>query len=138
MHTPIDITAHIRVRLSQADAHYGGDLIDGARVLRVFGDLATEIGIRTCGDEGLLSEYSSLRFTAPVRPGDFIEATARLKRRSRLRCLIEFEAHKVIASRYDRSPTAAEVLDPPDVVCRGEATLVLPWAARHAPTEAAR
>ncbi len=123
------ITARLRLRLGQSDAHYGGDLVDGARMLRVFGDLATEIGIRSCGDEGLLSEYSDLRFTAPVRPGDFIEATARLVRRSRLRCLIEFEAHKVIAARYEHSASSAAVLDRPVAVCRGRGTLVLPRTA---------
>ncbi|MFF4806496.1 hotdog fold domain-containing protein [Streptomyces sp. NPDC001351] len=129
MDTPSDIVARIRIRLSQSDAHYGGDLIGAALVLRLFGDLATEIGIRSGGDEGLLSEYTGLRFTAPVHPGDFIEATARLKHRSRLRCLIEFEAHKVIAARYGDRPSAAEVLDPPVLVCGGEGTLVLPWSA---------
>ncbi|MEU2355471.1 3-aminobutyryl-CoA ammonia lyase [Streptomyces misionensis] len=129
MTTPSAVEARIRMRLGQSDAHYGGDLIDAAFVLRVFGDLATEIGIRSCGDEGLLSEYSGLRFTAPVHCGDFIEATARLVRRSRLRCLIEFEAYKVIEARYDDRPSAAQVLDRPVLVCRGEGTLVLPWAA---------
>ncbi|MFF7725826.1 3-aminobutyryl-CoA ammonia lyase [Streptomyces sp. NPDC008001] len=129
MPTSSDITARTRLRLGQQDAHYGGGLVDGARVLRIFGDLATEIGIRSCGDEGLLSEYTGLRFTAPVYPGDFIDATARLVRRARLRCFIEFEAHKVIASRYDQGPSRAELLDPPVLVCRGEGTLVLPVSA---------
>lgn len=129
MHTTPAITSRIRLRLGQADAHYGGELIDAAFVLRVFGDLATEIGVRSCGDEGLLSEYTGLRFTAPLRPGDFIEATAELKLRSRLRCLVGFTAHKVISARYDLGPSRAEVLDQKVLVCEGQGTLVLPWAA---------
>ncbi|MFE4857475.1 hotdog domain-containing protein [Streptomyces sp. NPDC056670] len=123
------LIARLRIRLGQRDAHYGGDLIDGARVLGIFGDLATEIGIRAHGDEGLLSEYSNLRFSAPLRPGDYIEATARLVRRTRLRCVMDFEAHKVIAARPDRGATCAELLDPPVLVCSGQGTLVLPRSA---------
>ena len=32
-------------------AHYAGDLVDGAYVLGLFGDVATELCIRTDGDE---------------------------------------------------------------------------------------
>ena len=45
--------ALIRVRMSQADAHYGGDLVDGAKMMQLFGDIATELLIRHDGDEGL-------------------------------------------------------------------------------------
>jgi 3-aminobutyryl-CoA ammonia-lyase len=36
--------------MSQNDAHYGGNLVDGAQALALFGDLVTEIAIRTNGD----------------------------------------------------------------------------------------
>ncbi|MER5521310.1 hotdog domain-containing protein [Streptomyces sp. NPDC002763] len=104
-------------------------MIDGARVLGLFGDLATEIGIRACGDEGLLAEYTNLRFNAPLYPGDYVEATARLVRQTRLRCVMDFEAHKVIAARADRGASSAEVLDSPILVCSGQGTLVLPRLA---------
>ena len=58
------------------DAHYGGNLVDGAYVLGLFGDVATEVCIRTDADEGLFASYSDVQFRAPVLAGDIIEATA--------------------------------------------------------------
>ena len=106
----------IRVRMSAHDAHYGGNLVDGARVLGLFGDVATELLIRSDGDEGLFAGYESVEFLAPVHAGDCSRA-------------IEFEARKVIATRPERSPSAAEVLDPPVVVCRARGTCVIPHVA---------
>jgi phosphopantetheine--protein transferase-like protein len=129
------INAFLRVRIGQEQGHYGGGLVDGARILQLFGDLVTEITIRTDGDEGLLSEYSAVRFTAPVRPGDYIEATARLLRRTRLRRVVELEAYKVIEARPGTWPSAAEALDEPLLVCAATATTVIPvrgTAARRA------
>ncbi|MFJ9951385.1 holo-ACP synthase [Kitasatospora sp. NPDC091207] len=124
------VVARLRLRLGQEDAHYGGGLVPGARLLGLFGDLITEITVRTDGDEGLLSEYSAVRFTAPCRPGDYLELTARLVRRTRLRRVVEFEAYKVIAARPERSPSAAEVLAEPLLVCTATATAVVPPPAR--------
>jgi 3-aminobutyryl-CoA ammonia-lyase len=120
------LTVTMRVRLSQRDAHYGGDLVDGARVLRLFGDIITEIAVRTDGDEGLLTGYSSIEFTGPVYAGDIVEAVGTLIHRTRLRRTVEFEARKVIAARYDLGPSAARVLDEPIVVCRAVGTSVVP------------
>lgn len=120
------IKAFLRVRIGQEQGHYGGGLVDGARILQLFGDLVTEITIRTDGDEGLLSEYGAVRFTAPVRPGDYIEATARLLRRTRLRRVVELEAYKVIEARPGMRPSAAETLDEPLLVCTATATTVIP------------
>ncbi|MGH4010152.1 MAG: hotdog fold domain-containing protein [Pseudonocardiaceae bacterium] len=122
------VTATLRVRINQGDAHYGGNLVDGAQILKLFGDLVTEIAIRTNGDEGLLTGYSQVEFTAPVYAGDYIEATAFLISESRLRRTVEFVARKVIASRYDIGPTRAELLDQPIVVCRALGTTVIPRA----------
>ncbi|MFB6891857.1 4'-phosphopantetheinyl transferase superfamily protein [Kitasatospora sp. NPDC056327] len=124
------VVARLRLRLGQEDAHYGGGLVPGARLLGLFGDLVTEITVRTDGDEGLLAEYSAVRFTAPCRPGDYLELTARLVHRTRLRRKVEFEAYKVIAARPDRSPSAAEVLAEPLLVCTATATAVVPPPAR--------
>ena len=57
-------------------AHYAGDLVDGAYVLGLFGDVATEMCIRTDGDEGLFASYSDVQFRAPVRAGDVVEVEA--------------------------------------------------------------
>ena len=68
------IKATIRLRMSAHDAHYGGNLVDGARMLGLFGDVATELLIRHDGDEGLFRAYDSVEFLAPVFAGDYIES----------------------------------------------------------------
>ncbi|PJM98600.1 3-aminobutyryl-CoA ammonia lyase [Streptomyces sp. CB01201] len=125
------LTATLRVRIGQEDAHYGGHLVDGARVLRLFGDLVTEITIRSDGDEGLLSEYADIRFTAPVHPGDYIEASARVTRSTKLRRFVELTAVKVIAAGGE-SPSAARVLPEPIPVCTAHATTVVPKPSTRA------
>jgi 3-aminobutyryl-CoA ammonia-lyase len=116
----------IRVRMSAHDAHYGGDLVDGARILGLFGDVATELLIRNDGDEGLLVAYELVEFKAPVHAGDYIEARGRITRVGNRSRSMEFTAHKAIAARPDRSPSAAEVLDPPVLVVRAVGTCVTP------------
>jgi len=112
--------------MSAHDAHYGGNLVDGARMLALFGDVATELCIRESGDEGLFASYDSVEFLAPVFAGDYIEVEARIVRRGNRSRAMEFEARKVIAARPDRSPSAAEILAEPLVVCRASGTCVIP------------
>ncbi|MFI2549165.1 hotdog fold domain-containing protein [Streptomyces rochei] len=131
------VTAQLRIRIGQEEAHYGGELVDGARLLRLFGDLVTEITIRTDGDEGLLAEYSDVRFTAPVRPGDYIEATAQLVRSTKLRRFVVLEARKVIASS-DTSPSAAQPLAEPITVCTANAVTVVPKPERTCSPDGSR
>jgi 3-aminobutyryl-CoA ammonia-lyase len=116
----------IRLRMSQADAHYGGSLVDGARMLALFGDVATELLIRLDGDEGLFRAYSSVEFLAPVYAGDYIEAVGEITRLGNTSREMKFEARKVIVSRPAISPSAADVLDEPIVVCRAIGTCVTP------------
>ncbi len=123
-----DLVARLRLRMSAHDAHYGGNLVDGARMLALFGDLATELCIAESGDEGLFASYSSVEFLAPVHAGDYIEAEARIVRRGTRSRGMEFEARKVIVARPDLTPSAAEILDAPIVVCRAKGTCVLPKA----------
>ena len=118
----------IRLRMSAHDAHYGGNLVDGARMLALFGDVATELLIRSDGDEGLFAAYDSVEFLAPVYAGDYIEAQGRIVRRGNRSRGMEFEARKVIAARPDRTPSAAEILVEPVVVCRASGTCVIPAA----------
>jgi 3-aminobutyryl-CoA ammonia-lyase len=118
--------ATIRLRLSQADAHYGGGLVPGARMLELFGDAATELVVRLDGDEGLLRAYDSVEFLAPVHAGDFVEVTAELTRAGSTSRGMRFEARKVIAPRPDLSDSAADVLAEPVVVCRASGTVVVP------------
>jgi 3-aminobutyryl-CoA ammonia-lyase len=115
----------IRVRLSASDAHYGGQLVNGAHMLSLFGDLATELAILCDGDEGLLVGYEKIEFLAPLFAGDFIEATGRIMKIGRTSRRMEFEARKVIAARPDISPSAADVLETPVVVGRAIGTTVV-------------
>jgi 3-aminobutyryl-CoA ammonia-lyase len=112
--------------MSAADAHYGGDLVDGARMLALFGDVATALLITVDGDEGLFAGYASVEFLAPVRAGDYIEAQGRIVRFGRTSREMEFEARKLIAARPDIGDSAAEVLAEPLVVCRARGTCVVP------------
>jgi 3-aminobutyryl-CoA ammonia-lyase len=115
-----------RVRMSQADAHYGGDLVDGARMLQLFGDVATELLVRHDGDEGLFRAYDAVEFLAPVHAGDVVEATGEITRTGETSRAMRFEARKVIAPRPDLGGSAAEVLAEPVVVCRASGTCVVP------------
>lgn len=119
-------TATVRLRMSAHDAHYGGDLVDGARILALFGDVATELLIRLDGDEGLFAAYDEIRFLAPTYAGDYIEAEGRIVQIGKTSRRMEFEARKVIAARPELGMSAAEVLDPPVVVCRATGTCVTP------------
>ena len=107
-------------------AHYGGNLVDGAYVLGLFGDVATELSIRTDGDEGLLAGYEAVQMLAPVHGGDVIEVTATVRRVGRRSRAVDFEARVICRGRPDKSPSAAEVLDPALVATRAQATIVVP------------
>jgi 3-aminobutyryl-CoA ammonia-lyase len=108
------------------DAHYGGNLVDGARMLALFGDVATELLIRTDGDEGLFRAYDMVEFLAPVYAGDYIEAEGEIVKVGNTSRQMKFEARKVIRPLPKVSESAAEVLDPPVVVCRATGTCVTP------------
>ena len=110
-------------------AHYGGNLVDGAYSLGMFGDVATELCVRTDGDEGLFAGYSSVEFLAPVQAGDVIEATAKLVRIGNRSRGIEFEAHVVCRAAPSRGASSADVLPEPILVTRASGTVVVPVAA---------
>ena len=116
----------IRVRMSAKDAHYGGNLVDGAHMLHLFGDVATELLILRDGDEGLFKAYDMVEFIAPVYAGDFIEATGEIVSEGNTSRKMVFEARKVITPRTDISDSAADVLEEPIVVCRASGTCVTP------------
>lgn len=122
----IPAEAMIRLRMSGADAHYGGGLVDGARILALFGDVATELLIITDGDEGLFLRYDEVEFLAPVYEGDYIEAVGRITDAGRTSRKMDFEARKVIAARRDIAPSAADVLQKPVTVVRATGVCVTP------------
>jgi acyl-coenzyme A thioesterase PaaI-like protein len=122
-----------RLRLSSHDAHYAGELVDGARCLGLFGDVATELLVRHDGDEGLFRAYESVEFLAPVRAGDVLEVEAELIEVGRTSRKLRFTARKVIELARDPGlpVSAARVLQEPLVVCRALGTCVVPLACQR-------
>lgn len=121
----------IRMRMSAHEAHYGGNLVDGARMLGLFGDVATELLIRCDGDEGLFCAYDQVEFLAPVFAGDYIEAVGYIEKIGNTSRKMKFEARKVIMPRTDISASAAEYLAEPVVVTRASGTCVVPKASQR-------
>jgi 3-aminobutyryl-CoA ammonia-lyase len=115
----------IRIRMSAHEAHYGGNLVDGARMLGLFGDVATELLIRLDGDEGLFVAYDKVEFKAPVFAGDYIEAVGEIVSVGNTSRKMKFEARKVIVPRPDINESACDFLEEPIVVCVAEGTCVV-------------
>jgi 3-aminobutyryl-CoA ammonia-lyase len=107
-------------------AHYGGNLVDGAYGLAMFGDVATDLAIHTDGDESLLAGYSQVEFLSPIQAGDVVEVTATLTRIGTRSRDLEFEARVICRAAPERGPSAATVLAPPVVATRAAATIVVP------------
>ena len=120
----------LRLRMSAHDSHYAGGLVDGARMLQLFGDVATELLIRLDGDEGLFRAYESVEFLAPVFAGDYIEASGKIVKIGKTSRTMEFEARKVIQplppGQGGIAVSSAEILKQPVVVCRAKGTCVTP------------
>lgn len=115
-----------KLRISASDAHYADDLVDGAKVLQFFGDVATELLIRNDGDEGLFRAYDSVEFLAPVKAGDFLEVEGELVKIGNTSRQFKFEARKVIQAKPTASnPHAAEVLSEPVVCVKATGTCVV-------------
>ncbi|MBZ9606483.1 3-aminobutyryl-CoA ammonia lyase [Clostridium estertheticum] len=115
----------IRLRMSAHDAHYGGNLVDGARMLQLFGDVATELLIMNDGDEGLFKAYDAVEFLAPVYAGDYIEAVGEIVKIGNSSRKMIFEARKVIVPRPDINDSACDVLEEPIIVCKASGTCVV-------------
>ena len=123
------ITSTLRLRMSAKDAHYGGNLVDGAHMVHLFGDVATELLIKCDGDEGLFCAYDMVEFKAPVYAGDYIEAYGEIEKIGNTSRTMRFEARKVVVARSDISASAADELDEPIVVCVAHGTCVTPRTA---------
>src|SRR5271166_217386 len=128
----LGLTVMHRRYVKYGDAHYGGGLVDGAYVLGLFGDVATEACVRMDGDEGLFASYSDVQFRAPVLAGDIIEATATVTAVGRRSRRLAFEARVVCRaepSSPSRGDSAASVLGEPIIVVTATGTVVIPPAA---------
>ena len=126
MSTVEGLTVTHRRYVPYAHAHYAGNLVDGAYALGLFGDVATEVCIRTDGDEGLFASYSDVQFRAPIRAGDVLEVQARVTRVGTRSRTVEFECRVVCRGRPDVSDSAAEVLEVPLVAVTATGTVVVP------------
>ena len=122
----LGLTVTHRRYVPYSHAHYGGNLVDGAYVLGLFGDVGTELSIRTDGDEGLFASYSDVQFRAPVLAGDVIEVTAAVSRVGRRSREIAFEARVTCRADPARGPSAASVLAEPLIVVTATGTVVAP------------
>lgn len=137
-----DMQSLIRVRMSKP--HYGGNLVDGAQILGLFGDVATELCVLADGDEGLFRAYDSVEFLAPVYAGDFIEARGEIVAWGTTSMKMRFTAHKVItpyayatavaeAERAAGAASAGVRIAEPVLVCKASGTCVVPKGLRRVP-----
>jgi 3-aminobutyryl-CoA ammonia-lyase len=132
----VGLTVTHRRYVPYSHAHYAGNLVDGAYSLACFGDVATEVCIRTDGDEGLFAGYSTVSFLAPVRAGDVLEVTATVARVGRRSRDLEFTATVVcrgLDGRDGALASAAEVLADPLVATVARGTVVIPSPGGNTP-----
>jgi len=122
----LGLTVTHRRYVPYSHAHYAGNLVDGAYSLGLFGDVATEVCIRTDGDEGLFASYSDVQFRHPVRAGDVLEVTAEVVRVGTRSRTIDFTVLVVGRGRPDLSESAAEMLAEPLVATTATGTVVVP------------
>jgi 3-aminobutyryl-CoA ammonia-lyase len=122
----LGLTVTHRRYVPYGHAHYGGSLVDGAYVLGLFGDVATEVCIRADGDEGLFASYADVQFRAPVRAGDVLEVTAVVTRVGRRSRELSFEANVTCRADPARGPSAAAPLDAPITAVTATGTVVVP------------
>ncbi len=124
----------IRVRISESDVHYAGGLVDGAKIMQFFGDVATELLIRNDGDEGLFRAYDLVEFLAPIHAGDYIEIYGKIIEVGKTSRKMFFEAYKVIAPS-EEGTSACEVLDKPLLVAKASGTCVVPIGKQRRKSE---
>jgi 3-aminobutyryl-CoA ammonia-lyase len=122
----LGLTVSHRRYVPHSHAHYGGNLVDGAYMLGLFGDVATEACIRTDGDEGLFASYSDVQFRAPVVAGDVLEISGTITRVGTRSRQLAFEAKVVCRALPERGPSAAAVLAEPIIAVTAVGTVVVP------------
>jgi 3-aminobutyryl-CoA ammonia-lyase len=126
-HVGINEEVCLRVRVSEKDVHYAGGLVNGAWVLGLFGDVATEISIRFDGDEGLLRAYAGVDLVAPIHAGDFIEAAGKIVKVGNTSRTIELEARRyIVPADIPEQLSAANYLEEPEVVAKATMIDVVP------------
>jgi 3-aminobutyryl-CoA ammonia-lyase len=126
----VGLTVRHRRYVAYSHAHYAGNLVDGAYSLALFGDAATELCIRTDGDEGLFASYSDVQFKAPIRAGDVVEIEASVTRVGTRSRTLELKVTVICRGRPDVAESAAEVLEEPLVATTAVGTVVVPPSIR--------
>lgn len=135
--------AVLRTMMRESDGHYAGGLVNGARILHFFGDVATELMVRVDGDISLFAGYKNVRFTAPVYVGDFMEYHAYIEKMGKTSYTLKLEAYKVITmaehveGNEGLEHTAACVLQPPVLCGEATGTLVIPKHCQRGPQDPA-
>jgi 3-aminobutyryl-CoA ammonia-lyase len=127
------LEVELRMRLSAADAHYGGNLVDGAHGLEIFGDIVTELAVHTDGDEGLFAGYEKVEFLAPMHAGDYVRARGTIVRMGKTSRTVQLELWKEVVGRPDLGESAADYLDEPVLVTRARGTYVVRTARSRGP-----
>ncbi|MEO8556375.1 MAG: hotdog fold domain-containing protein [Actinomycetota bacterium] len=122
----VGMTVTHRRYVPYSHAHYAGNLVDGAYSLAAFGDVATEMCIRTDGDEGLFASYSDVQFMAPVRAGDCIEIAAHLVRVGSRSREMTFELRIIARGNPGRGESGADLLDIPVIATSARGVVVVP------------
>lgn len=112
--------------VSYAEAHYAGNLVDGAYGLGLFGDAATEMCVRTDGDEGLLASYADVQFRAPVHGGDLVEARAELVAVGTRSRTLELSLLVVGRAEPEGPDSAARMLEEPLVATTARGVVIVP------------
>ena len=125
----VGMTVTHRRYVPYSHAHYAGNLVDGAYSLAAFGDVATEMCIRTDADEGLFASYSDVQFLAPVRAGDCIEIEATLVRVGSRSREMTFEVRVIARGNPDRGGSSADLLDKSVIATTARGVVVVPFAA---------
>tara|TARA_Y100000748_G_scaffold230606_1_gene194638 strand:+ start:483 stop:884 length:402 start_codon:yes stop_codon:yes gene_type:complete len=114
------------IRISLSDAHYAGNLIDGAHIMKLFGDVATNLTIQIDGDEGLLRAYDYVEFLAPVYAGDFLVVKGKTTKIGNTSRKILFEAFKIIeATPNGKFDSNCKTIEPPLLVAKASGTTVV-------------
>ena len=115
-----------KLRLGQQDAHDGDQHDDGAKIVALFGDVATELLIIHDGDEGLFRAYETIDFLAPLYAGDFIEVTGEIIKVGTTSRKMYFTCHKIISARPDVNPSAADVLSEKVLTTKATGVCIVP------------
>lgn len=123
----INEEVNLKVRVSERDVYYAGGLVNGAWVLGLFGDIATEVAIRFDGDEGLLRAYTNVDLLAPIHAGDFIEAVGKIVKGGNTSRTIDLEARRyIVSANIPEQPSAADYLEEPEIVAKATMIDVVP------------